>query len=115
MKTKHSVARKTKKKKVLKQAKGYRGKRSKLIRRAKESVRRALVYAYRDRRQKKRTFRSLWIVRINAAVRERGLPYREFIHRLKENNILLSRDMLAYLASEKPEAFDALVEEIKQK
>jgi len=115
MKTKHAAARKTKKKKVLKQAKGYRGKRSKVLRRAKESVRRALAYSYRDRKQKKRTYRGLWIVRINAAVRGRGLSYREFIHRLKENDILLSRDMLAYLASEKPEAFDALVEEVKQK
>ncbi len=110
MKTKHAVSAKKRKKKILKLAKGFWGKRSKQYRRAKESVRRALVYAYRDRRVKKREFRSLWITRINAALRERGLSYREFIARLKEKKVLLSRDILAQIAVEEPKAFDMLVE-----
>jgi len=115
MKTKHAVASRKRKKKVLEQAKGYWGRRSKNYRRAIETVRRAGAYAYRDRRRKKREFRSLWITRINAAVRERGLSYREFIHRLKEHNISLSRDSLAMLAAEEPKVFDQLVEELKEK
>lgn len=115
MKTKHSTARKKRKKKVLALAKGYWGKRSKVYRRAQETVRRALVYAYRDRRRKKREFRSLWITRINAAARARGLTYREFIYGLKEANIALSRDILAHLAAEEPQVFDKLVEIVKSK
>lgn len=113
MKTKRSVAGRKRRKKVLKLAKGYWGERSKRYRRAIESTRRALAYAYRDRRTKKREFRSLWIIRINAAVRNRGLTYRAFISGLKNKNILLSRDTLAQLASEEPGAFDKLVEIVK--
>ena len=115
MKTNNAPASRKKRKKVLKAAKGYWGKRSNVYRRAMETLRRAYVYAYRDRRRKKREFRSLWIIRINAAVRERGMTYREFIHGLKENNILLSRDILAQLAADEPEAFGELVETIKSK
>lgn len=115
MKTKHSVARKKRKKKILSHTKGYWGKRANVYRRALETLRRGLVYAYRDRRRKKREFRSLWITRINAAARERGVTYKEFIHELKEKNIALSRDMLALLAAEEPAAFDALVETVKEK
>lgn len=115
MKTKHATASKKRKKKTLKLAKGYRGKRSKVYRRARESVRRALVYAYRDRRRKKREFRALWITRINAAARTRGLTYREFMHGLKQENISLTRDILASLAAEEPRVFDKLVEIIKSK
>jgi large subunit ribosomal protein L20 len=115
MRARHTVASKKRKKKILKLAKGFWGKRSKVIVRAKESVRKALVYAYRDRRRKKREFRSLWITRINAAARERGLTYREFIHGLKKKNIILSRDMLASLACEEPKVFDKLVEMAKGK
>ena len=114
MRVKHSTARKKRVKKVLKLAKGYWGKRSKIYRRAIETVKRALVYSYRDRRRKKREFRALWIKRINAAVRERGLTYRDFIHLLKEENIKLSRDMLAKLAAEYPSVFDKIVEEVKK-
>ena len=114
MKTKHSVASRRRKKKVLKAAKGYWGERSKKYRRAIETVRRSLAYAYRDRRVKKREFRALWITRLGAAVRERGLSYREFIHQLKENNILLSRDILAKIAAEHPEVFDKIVETTKK-
>jgi len=113
MKTKHSPAARKKRKKVLDAAKGFWGDRSKQHRRAEESVRRALAYAYRDRRVKKREFRSLWITRINAAVKERGMSYRGFIHRLKEKNILLSRDVLAQIAADESQAFDKLIEFIK--
>lgn len=110
MKPQLSVASRRRRKKVLKMAKGYRGERSKRYRRVIETVRRALVYAYRDRRVKKRVFRSLWITRLNAATRERGGSYREFIHGLKEKNILLSRDILAKIAVEQPAAFDKIFE-----
>jgi len=113
MKTKHSPAARRKRKKVLDEAKGFWGRRSKQHRRAEESVRRALSYAYRDRRVKKREFRSLWITRINAALKERGSSYREFIHQLKEKNILLSRDILAQIAAEEPQVFDKLIEFVK--
>ena len=114
MKTKHAVAAKKTKNKVLEAAKGFWGNRSKQHRRAEESVRRAGVYAYRDRRTKKRAFRSLWIIRINAAARERGLAYREFIFGLKQKDILLSRDILAQIASEEPLVFDKLAEFVKK-
>jgi large subunit ribosomal protein L20 len=114
MKVKHSVARRRRKKKILAHTKGYWGKRANIYRRAIETLRRGLAYAYRDRRRKKREFRTLWITRVNAAVRERGSTYKEFIHRLKEKNILLSRDMLALLAAEESAAFDALVEFVKK-
>jgi len=114
MKVKHSVASRRRKKKVLKNARGWWGERSRKYRRAVETLRRAWSYAYRDRRQKKRVFRSLWISRINAGVREEGLTYHEFINKLKKKNILLSRDMLAKLASEEPSAFKRLVEIVKE-
>jgi len=113
MKTSHSVAAKKRKKKLFSLTKGFWGKRGNVYRRAVETLRRGLAYAYRDRRNKKREFRSLWITRINAASRARGLGYRELIHGLKKNNIILSRDMLALLAAEQPEAFDKLVETVK--
>lgn len=114
MKVKHSVASRKRTKKVLEQAKGYWGDRSRKYRRAIETLRRAYAYSYRDRKVKKREFRSLWITRINAAVTERGTSYRRFIHGLKEKNILLSRDILAKLAAENPEVFSRIVEEVKE-
>ena len=108
MKTQRAVATRRRKKKVLERAKGYWGRRSKNYRRAIETVRRGLVYAYRDRRNKKRVFRSLWITRLNAALRQRGLTYREFIHAIKIKNIILSRDILAKVAAEYPQAFDKI-------
>jgi len=111
MKTKHSVASRKRRKKVLSQAKGYWGERSKKYRRAIETLRRAYAYAYRDRRTKKREFRSLWITRINAALSESELSYRKFMHSLKEKDILLSRDMLAKLASEHPDVFEKIAQE----
>ncbi len=110
---KRGVQAKARHKKVLKQAKGYRGARSRTYKVAKQAVMRAGQYAYRDRRVKKRVFRSLWIVRINAALREEGLTYSKFIHSLKLKNIDLDRKILSELAMEHPEKFKELVSSIK--
>ena len=110
MKVKTSVSSHKRKKKVLKAAKGYWGLRSKTYRRAIETLRRAYAFAYRHRRTKKREFRSLWIVRINAALDNTGISYRQFIHSLSEKNIPLSRDILAKLAAEHEEVFEKIVE-----
>lgn len=108
--SKYSVPSHRRRKKVLKRAKGYRGGKSKLIRTAMESVDKALQYAYRDRRQKKREFRKLWITRINAAVRQNGTTYSTFMHGLKRNNVEIDRKILADLAVSDPDAFKNLVE-----
>ncbi|NTV48620.1 MAG: 50S ribosomal protein L20 [Geobacteraceae bacterium] len=94
--------------KVLKLAKGYRGARSKLFRSATEAVDRALNYAFRDRRVKKRDFRSLWIVRINAASRINGMPYSKFIFGLKKANIQIDRKVLADIAVTDPNGFSQI-------
>ncbi len=99
--------------KVLKLAKGYRGARSKLFRSATEAVDRALNYAYRDRRVRKRDFRALWIARINAASRENGLSYSRLIHGLKKAEVGLDRKILAQLAVEDPKGFTGVVEKAK--
>ena len=114
MKTKHSVAARKRKKKALKEAKGYWGERSKKHRRAVESLRRAYSFAYQHRRTKKRDFRSLWITRIGAAAKERGSSYRDFIGALKKNKIILSRDILAQIAAQYPEIFDKISEAVKK-
>jgi large subunit ribosomal protein L20 len=97
-------------KKILKLAKGHRGARHRSFRVANESVMHALAYAYRDRRQRKRDMRSLWITRINAAARQHGMTYSQFMHALKQNNIELDRKMLADLAVREPEIFAGLVQ-----
>ena len=97
-------------KKVLDLAKGYRGRNSTAYRIALEKVEKALRYAYRDRRNKKRDFRGLWIQRINAGVREHGLTYSQFIHGLKQAGIELDRKVLADIAAREPESFKAIVE-----
>lgn len=102
-------------KKVLKQAKGFRGAQSKLFRTAKERVARALQYAYRDRRVKKRDFRALWITRIGIATKLHGLSYSKFINGLKKAEINLDRKVLADLAVTSPNAFKDLVEMAKSK
>lgn len=109
-KSKYSVPSHRRRKKILKQARGYRGGKSKLIRTAMESVDKALVYAYRDRRQKKRDFRKLWITRINAAVRQNGMNYSTFVNGLKRNNVEVNRKILADLAIHDPDAFKNLVQ-----
>ena len=109
----HAVATKKRKKKVIKQAKGYWGGRSRLFRTAREAVDRAQVYAYRDRRQRKRDFRRLWIIRINAAARLNGISYSQLVHGLDKAGIEINRKVLADLAVRDPEAFTAVVEEAR--
>jgi large subunit ribosomal protein L20 len=99
--------------KILKLAKGYWGARSRNYRTAKEAVERALLYAYRDRRTRKRDFRRLWIIRIKAAAENNGLSYNRFIHGLKELNIELDRKILADLAVNSPQAFLEIVQKVK--
>jgi len=99
------------KKNIIKQAKGYRGRRSTTIKAAKQAVIKAGVYAYRDRRVKKRDFRRLWQIRINAAVRERGMTYSRFIEALKKNNIEVDRKILADIALKNPKVFDGIFAE----
>lgn len=109
----NAVASRQRRKKVLKAAKGYFGARSKVYTVAKNAVEKGLQYAYRDRKQKKRTFRSLWITRINAGVREHGLSYSQFMHKCAEKNIGLNRKVLADLAMNHPDSFKAIVDKIK--
>ena len=110
---KRGVQAKARHKKVLKQAKGYRGARSRTYKVAKQAVMRAGQYAYRDRRVKKRVFRSLWIVRINAAARENGITYSKLIAGLKKASIDLDRKTLANIAVNDKEAFSKIAEEAK--
>jgi large subunit ribosomal protein L20 len=100
-------------KKILKLAEGHRGAKSKHFRSANESVIKSLAYAYRDRRTRKRDMRSLWIVRINAAARQHGISYSQFIHLLHEANVDLDRKMLADLAVREPATFERIVSEVK--
>jgi large subunit ribosomal protein L20 len=108
-----SVASRRRRKKVLKQARGYFGARSRLFRTAREAVNRAQAYAYRDRRRRKRDFRRLWISRINAAARINGVSYSQLIHGLDKADIAVNRKMLADLAVRDPGAFTAVVEQAK--
>lgn len=113
--TKSHVAHHRKVKRLLKAAKGYYGARSKLLRPARDTVTRAGVYAFRDRRARKGDFRSLWITRITAACRSRQMSYNRFINGLKQSQVLLNRKMLSEIAIADPEAFDKLVEMAKAK
>jgi large subunit ribosomal protein L20 len=106
---KRSVGARKKRRKVLEQAKGYRATKNSSYKRAKEQVQRSLQYSYRDRRVRKREFRRLWIVRINAGARENGLSYNQFIHGLQLANIELDRKILADLAVSDPTYFASLV------
>jgi len=107
---KSNVVRLARKKKVMEAAKGYRGGRSKLWKAAKESVERGWAYAYRDRKQKKRQFRRLWITRINAAAREHDLSYNRLMSGLKKAGVEINRKVLADLAVRDPAAFSKLTE-----
>lgn len=113
MRTVKGAARNKAKRRLFRKTKGYRGGRNNLLRTAKETLIRAEAYAYRDRRARKREFRRLWIIRINAACRERGIRYSEFIYALKQAEIELDRKMLADLAVNEPEMFTQLVEQAK--
>ena len=110
---KRGVKARARHKKVLDAAKGYRGRRSRVYRVAKQAVMRAGQYAYRDRRNKKRVFRALWITRINAATREHGLTYSKFINGLKKAEIALDRKVLADMAVTDKPAFAAIVNQVK--
>jgi large subunit ribosomal protein L20 len=114
MRTTKGAARNQAKKRLFKKTKGYTGGRGTLLRSAKETLVRAGVFAYRDRRVRKREFRQLWIIRINAAARERGLRYSEFIAGLKKAGIELDRKTLAEMAVNDVAAFDAVVEKARE-
>ena len=109
----YGAPRSQKKTRLIKLAKGYRGGRRKLWRTVRESLIRGWAYAYRDRRQRKRQFRRLWVVRINAAARMRGMTYSTFMNGLKKADIALNRKQLSELAIHDPAAFDTLVEEAR--
>jgi len=109
----NAVASRARRKKVMKQAKGYFGRRKNVWTVAKNAVEKAMLYAYRDRRNKKRTFRALWITRINAGARLHGLSYSQFMGKLKLNRVELNRKVLADLAMNHPEAFKAVVAQVK--
>ena len=109
----NSVASRKRRKKIIKQAKGYFGRRKNVWTVAKNAVEKGLTYAYRDRKNKKRTFRALWITRINAWARIHGLSYSELMGKIKENNIDINRKVLAYLAMNNPEAFTEIVNKVK--
>ncbi len=109
----NSVASRARRKKILKQAKGYFGRRKNVWTVAKNAVEKALLYAYRDRRNKKRSFRALWITRINAGARIHGMSYSQFMGKVNANNIALNRKVLADLAMNHPEAFKAVVDKVK--
>jgi len=98
----------------LKAAKGYFGARRNVYTVAKNAVEKGLLYAYRDRKNKKRAFRRLWIARINAGARMHGMSYSRFMHQLKEHNIGLNRKVLADLAMNHPESFKSIVESVKK-
>ena len=108
-----AVARQARHKKILKQAKGYRGRRSKTYRNAIQSVEKALQYAYRDRRNRKRQFRALWIQRINAGAREHGMTYARFMDGIHKAGIEVDRKVLADLAVHDPQTFEALVDQAR--
>ena len=109
----NSVASRARRKKILKQAKGFFGRRKNVWTVAKNAVDKAMLYAYRDRKTKKRNFRALWIARINAAARIHGMSYSQFMGKIKVNNIEMNRKVLAYLAMNHPDAFKAVVDKIK--
>ncbi len=113
MRTTKGAARTRAKKRLYKKAKGYRGGRGRLLRTVKETLIRAGRYAFRDRRVRKRDFRRLWIVRINAAARMHGIRYSLFINGLKKAQIELNRKSLSEMAIHDPEAFEAVVEKVK--
>lgn len=109
----NAVASRQRRKKILKRTKGQFGRRKNVWTVSKNAYERGLQYAYRDRKNKKRTFRGLWIMRINAGAREYGLSYSQFMGKLNEKNIHLSRKVLADLAMNHPEAFKAVVDAVK--
>jgi len=113
LRVKTGIVRRRRHKKILKLAKGYYQRRHSTFKNAEESVRRALANAYVGRKERKRNFRRLWIARINAAVRQYGLTYSQFMNLLKQKNIQLNRKMLSEIAINKPEDFKTLVDKVR--
>ncbi len=109
----NAVASRAKRKKILKQAKGYFGRRKNVYTVAKNAIEKAGLYAYRDRKNKKRAFRALWITRINAGAREHGLSYSKLISKLADADVALNRKVLADLAMNHPDTFKAVVDKVK--
>ncbi|MFN3639834.1 MAG: 50S ribosomal protein L20 [Flavobacterium sp.] len=109
----NSVAKRARRKKIMKQAKGFFGRRKNVWTVAKNAVEKAMQYAYRDRKQKKRNFRALWIMRINAGARQEGLSYSQFMGMVKKSGIELNRKVLADLAMNHPDAFKAIVNKVR--
>jgi len=113
MRVKRGTVRRASHKKIIKQAKGFKGRKKSVFRLAKQAVVRAGQYAYRDRRNKKRDLRSLWIIKINAGVRQFDLSYSVFIKKLADKKIEMNRKILADLAENEPNAFEEIVKEVK--
>lgn len=113
MRVKRGTVRRAKHKKIIKKAKGYKGRKKSVFKLAKQAVTRAGQYAYRDRRNKKRDMRSLWIIKINASTRQFDLSYSTFIKKLADKKIEINRKILADLAENEPKAFEAIVKEVK--
>ena len=111
---KRGVLKRKRKKNVIKQAKGFKWRRKSNYKAAKEALQHAWTYAYRDRRNKKRDFRRLWQIKINAICRENGISYSKFINALKKSNIIIDRKILAQLALEHPDIFKKIIEEVKE-
>ena len=109
----NSVASRKRRKKILKKAKGYFGRRKNVYTIAKNAVEKGLSYAYRDRKNKKRVFRSLWITRINAAARQNGLSYSELVNKLKTKGVEINRKVLADLAMNEPEKFSKIIKDLE--
>jgi large subunit ribosomal protein L20 len=107
------VASRNRRKKIYKQTKGYFGRRKNVLTVAKNALEKGMQYSYRDRRKKKSNFRSLWIQRINAAAREHGMSYSEFMGKINKNGIAINRKSLADLAMNHPNAFEAIVKQVK--
>lgn len=112
---KRGVQKRARKKKIIKLAKGYKWRRKSTYRAAKEALKHAWTYAYRDRRTKKRSFRNLWNIKINAICRENGISYSRFINAITKANIIIDRKILSQLAEKHPEIFKRIIEEIKIK
>lgn len=114
VRVKRGLIAKKKHKKLKKQAKGYMKTRRASVKKAREAVTRAGQHAYRDRKRKKREMRRLWIIKLNAALREQGLTYSEFINLLKKNKIELDRKILSQIAEKEPEIFEKIVSQVKE-
>ncbi|HOX41876.1 MAG TPA: 50S ribosomal protein L20 [bacterium] len=113
MRVKRGTVRRAKHKKILKLAKGFQGRRKSVFKLAKQAILKAGQYAYRDRRNKKRDFRALWIIRINGALSQYGLSYSKFMGSLKKQNIEIDRKILSDMAMKEPKAFKAIVDKVK--